>query len=220
MNALIRVLMAAAVAMLLSGCSDSWTWHQKVTVSVLTPQGIRTASSVTIAHFRKKSDWFAPPEARGAVLSVSGEAVVLEVKPGQYLFALLKGMPAAYEVFFPGAAPVDVVGTFDGLRQTRELSRQQYPVLVTFADIRDPASVRRVDPQNLAASVGPGYVLTAITMTITDEPVTEGKVEGVLGWWLAQAKGPYDPPAFHVPNNSPRGYETIGILDFIRHKDA
>lgn len=218
MHTFVRMLLVVFVAFGLSGCNEEWTWHQKITVSVLTPQGIKTASSVTIARFRKKSDWFAPPEARGAVLSVSGEAVVLELEPGQYLFALLKGTPAAYEVFFPGAAPVDVVGTFDSLRQTRELSREQYPLLVTFGDITDPASVSRVDPQNLAASFGPGYVLTAITMTITDEPVTEGKVEGVLGWWLAQAKGFHDPPAFHVPNNSPRGYETIGILDFIRNK--
>jgi hypothetical protein len=42
--------------------------------------------------------------------------------------------------------------------------------------------VRRVDPNDLAASFGPGYRLNAITMTITDEPVTEGKVETVLGW--------------------------------------
>lgn len=182
MSALIRVLVAAAVAMLLSGCSDSWTWHQKVTISVLTPQGIKTASSVTIAHFRKKSDWFAPPEARGAVLSVSGEAVVLEVTPGRYLFAPLTSTPAAYLVFFPGAAPVDVVGTFDSLRQTRELSPEQYPLLVTFADVKDPASVRRVDPADLEATFGPGYRLNSITMTITDEPVTKGKVEEVLGW--------------------------------------
>jgi hypothetical protein len=176
------MLLVGFVVFGLSGCNAEWTWHQKITVSVLTPEGIKTASSVTIARIRKKSDWFAPPEARGAVLSVSGEAVVLEVKPGRCLFALLKGMPAAYEVFFPGAAPVDVVGTFDGLRQTRELSREQYPLLVTFDDVREPASVRRVDPADLAATFGPGYRLNSITMTITDEPVTEGKVERVLGW--------------------------------------
>jgi hypothetical protein len=182
MHTFVRMLLVVFVVFGLSGCTEEWTWHQKVTVSVLTPQGIKTASSVTSARFRNKGKWFAPPEARRAVLSVSGEALMLEMEPGRYLFAPLTSTPAAYEVFFPGAAPVDVIGKFDGLRQTRELSREQYPLLVTFADVKDPASVRRVDPADLGATFGPGYRLNSITMTITDEPVTKGKVEEVLGW--------------------------------------
>ena len=46
----------------------------------------------------------------------------------------------------------------------------------------DPASVARVDPTDLAASFGPGYALSSITLAITDEPVTKGRVEAVLGW--------------------------------------
>jgi hypothetical protein len=42
-----------------------------------------------------------------------------------------------------------------------ELPREPYrPLLVTFADINDPASVQRVDPDDLAASFGPGYALS------------------------------------------------------------
>ncbi|MBS0563021.1 MAG: hypothetical protein JSR87_00565 [Proteobacteria bacterium] len=53
--------------------------------------------------------------------------------------------------------------------------------MVTFDDISDPKSVRQVDPADLAATFGPGVALKAVTLAVTDAPVTEGKVEGVLG---------------------------------------
>ena len=175
-------LVILSLLSVLSGCTDNWTWRQKITVSVSTPGGIRSASSVVQASIGDKKAWWTPPQASGARTGLIGEAVVLEVAPGKYLFALLKGMPRAYAVFFPDEAPLAIASRLESLRETRTLTPDQYPLLVTFGDIKDPASVRRVDPANLAASFGPGYRLNAITMTITDEPVTEGKVETVLGW--------------------------------------
>jgi hypothetical protein len=80
------------------------------------------------------------------------------------------------------APALDLIST---LSATRELTPKQYPLLVTFGDINDPASVKRVDPDNLELAFGPGYALQSITLSITDEPVTKGGVEKVLGW-LAQ----------------------------------
>ena len=57
-----------------------------------------------------------------------------------------------------------------------------YPLLVTFTDIADPKTVKRVDPDDLAATFGPGYRLASVTLEITDEAVTEGRVQSVLGW--------------------------------------
>lgn len=54
--------------------------------------------------------------------------------------------------------------------------------MVTFGDIADPASVKLVDPADLADSFGPGVRLKAVTLEVTDEAVTEGVVERVLGW--------------------------------------
>ncbi|MCP4095679.1 MAG: hypothetical protein GY748_05500, partial [Planctomycetaceae bacterium] len=56
-----------------------------------------------------------------------------------------------------------------------------FPLLVTFTDINDPASVKKIDPDDLAASFGPGYSLKSVTLEITGEPVTQGVVEKVLG---------------------------------------
>ena len=68
------------------------------------------------------------------------------------------------------------------LREVRELSSDQYPMLVTFADINDPTTVRRVDPDNLAASFGPGVSLKRITFGITGEDVTDGRIRELLPW--------------------------------------
>ena len=45
-----------------------------------------------------------------------------------------------------------------------------------------PAPVRRVGPEDLAAVFGEGVRLKAVTLEITKGGVTEGRVEGVLGW--------------------------------------
>ena len=68
------------------------------------------------------------------------------------------------------------------LRETRVVPRNKYPDFMTFDDVSDPTSVKRVDPDNLAATFGPGTNLKRITLTITDEAVTDGPVEKILRW--------------------------------------
>ena len=132
-----------------------------------------------------------PPEARGGGHGRFGEAAVVEVAPGKYLFALLPGsMDTAPEldaahVFFPGQPPAETDAKFATLRESRQIPANLYPMLVTFGDINVPASVKLVDPKNLAASFGPGYRLKDMTLEITDEAMTEGRVESVLTWLAA-----------------------------------
>ena len=186
MNVLFRFTLLAIFTLGLNGCNDSWTWHQKITVSVSTPEGIKTASSVMKARLAVKGGWWAPPEATGVVTSLSGESVVLEVVPGKHLFALLKGTPHAYTVFFPDEAPLAIANKLPGMRKARELLPRQYPLLVAFGDITNPASVKRVDPARLDDAFGAGYRLESIVLTITDEPVTAGPLLEILPWL-----GPY-----------------------------
>lgn len=181
-------LLPLVLILALSGCSQKWSWHQRLSLVVETPAGPISASSVTRRSLRFTDGWFVPPEARGAASSYSGEAVVLEVAPGRYLFALL-GAPNPFEVFFPREAPVEVAPQLEALREVRAVPRRQYPTLVTFGDVADPTTVARVDPDDLAASFGPGVALRGMTLEITDDPVTKGVVEGVLGWL-----GPYPEP--------------------------
>ena len=55
-------------------------------------------------------------------------------------------------------------------------------MLVTFDDISKPETVRRVNPADLAAVFGEGVRLKAVTLEITEEAVTEGRVVPVLPW--------------------------------------
>lgn len=191
MRAFLRSLIVIVLPLLvLTGCFDKYVVRQKVELSVQTPIGEKTTSSVEEISYT-------PPLLKGpaagfdnATITRRGEAVVLEVAPGRYLFALLSDNRDPWNVFFPGEAPQATVEKFKTMTgATRELPSSQYPLLVTFDDINDPASVKRVDPANLETTFGPGYRLNGITLSLTKEPVTEGEVEKVLGWL-----GPYPEP--------------------------
>ncbi|WP_299866291.1 hypothetical protein [uncultured Hoeflea sp.] len=211
-----RPVVLLIAGLLLGGCGNYNAWHQKLIVTVETPDGVKTGSSVVLVglHDTTGNEWMTLPQARGARYELTGEAVVLELAPGRYLFTLLKGLPYATNVFFPDEPPVETAPALADMRASRELSPKQYPLLVTFADINDPASVTRVDPDDLAAIFGPGYALSSITLEITDEPVTKGRVEAVLGW-LGDIKGRIKPTDKKYADELDVE-ETLYSIDFVR----
>lgn len=171
----------------------SYSWNQKVTMTVQTPDGIVSASSVgRIVVSEKVSLGIA--EAGGINSDFEGEATVVALPNGQFLFALIQGANS-----FSLKAFSDVPGvrkSADGsyvqwdesakkiqnLVGARAFPAEHYPMLVTFYDINDPTSVKEVDPTNLAVTFGSGYALKSITLEITDEDVTHGEAEKVLRW--------------------------------------
>jgi hypothetical protein len=198
---MLRVFVALVLCLPLSGCDlfgfHDWEWRQKLTVSVMTPNGLKTASSVTEGSWSMAPTWFKIGDSGGGpgVGRLRGEAVVLELEPQRYLFALqdYSAMTALYAFAGPdfrAGMRQDYIAMLDrmgSIRDSRTLAPKHYPLLVTFDDINDPASVRHVDPGDLSASFGPGYRLNAITLSITHEPVTEGRVEKLLGWLKERA---------------------------------
>jgi len=67
------------------------------------------------------------------------------------------------------------------------IASSDLPDLVTFTDINDPASVIKVDPNNLEATLGKGISWHEITLEITDEPTTEA-IDKRLHWLLEYRK--------------------------------
>jgi hypothetical protein len=63
----------------------------------------------------------------------------------------------------------------------KDIPRDCLPMLVTFDDITKPCPVRTVDPKELAAVFGGGVGLTAVTLEITRETVTEAG-QALLPW--------------------------------------
>ncbi|WP_421849666.1 hypothetical protein [Oricola sp.] len=154
-------------------------------MEVETPDGIVTGTGVVQIRMRWLEDWQRFASANSVGSDVRGEAVVVEVAPGRYLFALVSwaSYGLALKAFKEGdESPRQTSTRLQALRETRVLPRENYPRMVTFGHIGSPQTVRRVDPDNLAATFGPGYRLKSITLEITDAPVTRGELETVLGW--------------------------------------
>ncbi|MEM9999799.1 MAG: hypothetical protein AAF940_02860 [Pseudomonadota bacterium] len=177
------------VALFLTACGEQVSWNQKITISVETPQGLKSGSSVTRAIVQDKAlfgiDAITPPEARGVASGVLGEAVVVDLGDGQYLFGLLGTGGTAQCAIDWGTDTWWPDGARNVSRHVSAvpLEGSCRPRLVTFDDIDDPASVKRVDADDFAASFGADYTLQSITLEITNEPTTEGKVEALIDWY-------------------------------------
>jgi hypothetical protein len=170
----------------LAGCGENHVWRQKMVLEVETPAGIVSGGSVTEMTVR----WFGGLDRMSSEVNarVRGEASFVEIAPGRFLFALFKDGEAfrTAEVFREASDNKEtrpITARLESLRESRVVPPGRYPMLVTFDDIGDPKTVKLIDPANLAATFGPGFALKSITIEITDETVTEGKVEAVL-WWI------------------------------------
>ncbi len=165
------------------------TWNQRMTVTIETPDGIVSGSSVV-----EVTAVFCDPGCglAGDIqvnYSHRGEAVAVEVLPGQWLFALI-GNPA--ELMYRaspdrfGGIPRHDRGRWlaETPRQTEavELTGGLRPHLVTFADITDPAGVEAVDADNLAATFGEGVRLVEVTLEVTQEDANTNKIDTILLW--------------------------------------
>ena len=150
-----------------------------------------TVSKITIQH---TDGALVVPAAKGFDGRVMlGEATVVDLGDGRYLFVLLGNDSAQLREAHREAYDAATKGGGNWIprwmnaleRQTtpRPVPPEYYPLLVTFGDINDPASVRRVDPADLAATFGAGFGLREITLEVTDDAVTEGVVEGVFDYF-------------------------------------
>lgn len=205
---IMAVLGVSLATMSLPGCSGepSTKIHQKMTVEIETPAGIRSGYAVVEVSNRPKPHFLEDIPGNG--YSVRGEAVAIDIAPGQTLFALLTppdarwGDTSWYQAELINNAVRE--GAADGPSVT--LPPQLYPLLVTFRDIRDPKSVERVDPAALDKSFGPSVTLRRITVVVTDEPVTTG-IEKRLEWL---------PTVYDRLRDTPFRPEGIPVGDFRR----
>lgn len=191
-------LFVGGAATLLAGCGLRGGNHYrfKMTAEVDTPQGLRTGSSVYEVEARSKAGL--DPSGNVREKKLHGEAVAVDLPGGKTVFALLKTInPLRDDLALMSMAALDPafrndwvesaqrIAANDGIRSPAEVPPSDYPLLVTFRDIADPASVERVDPTNLVATFGAGYVLRKISVQTTKEPVTSGILQKLP--WLPNA---------------------------------
>lgn len=193
-------LVAGGALALLVGCGDSTSkYRQKMVVEVETPDGVKTGFAVVEVGYSPPPGGILKG-IPGNGFSVRGEAVTVEIAPGKTLFALLSPPPERgtsadwyqsmlfIDAMQAGAKPepplklpanndgrgIDAHKVVGASHAKLTLPQEIYPLLATFADNRDPKSVKQVDPTDLVASFGPGYKLKSITIQITDDPITSG----------------------------------------------
>jgi len=195
----LRLFAAAAVlaaGLLVSSCdmlSGAHSYRYRVTVEVETPQGLRSGSSV----------WEVKAHQGGGldprlIIQVHAEAVPVEV-PGGILFAVLRaqdvnaagqyawGVVQTHLAEHPSAG---VAMTSNWAENTRriaiakpsfDLSPSEYPLLVRFRDLSDPASVERIDAGDLSETLGGGTRLKRIAVAVTSEGPRD-ELEHYLPW--------------------------------------
>ncbi|AJC80156.1 hypothetical protein IE4803_CH02972 [Rhizobium etli bv. phaseoli str. IE4803] len=198
---MLKYLVMAFLAAGLVGCDQfgfrEWHWNQKVTLIVETPEGVRTGSSVQSVAWYESPAWARIGDSGGWFShELYGEAVVVELAPNKYLFALMKTYDdsAANKVFRPEKGRSRSTTTID-LRseieaendaiessvETRLVPTSAFPKLVTFSDPSNPSTAQEVAAHDLASTFGKGYRLVSIQLTITPEPPTSGHIKKVLG---------------------------------------
>jgi hypothetical protein len=223
------ILGFVAFRLLIGGSTDSW--HQRLTIIIDTPAGEVRGSSVVEITNTETMGPLVLMEARGVHTKVRGEAVAVEVVPGQWLFVLLEGhsngqgdaSQLVHQVFDPGAGgPArdrSYARTMRGLRALpldtpAPVPPDSYPMFVTFDDFALPETVRLVESTGMAEVFGAGVSLREMTLEITEEAITEGQVRKLLPWLGAfpePALGPIAVDAVSTPF-----YRLVHMGDFIR----
>lgn len=186
-----------ALALLATWWMTHGSWRYKVTVSVETPEGIKTGYAVREAWATAGGPSLLPGNTQ---VRVKGEAVVVDLGARGVVYAVM-GTNDEYTVF--KAFPKEGATTAEGIRYYRSLKPgthtslaiEDRPLIVTFKDPNDPRSVTAVyqtswmdDPadsseriaivkeDNFEKVFGKGVRLKDITVEITDEKVTRGEV--------------------------------------------
>ncbi len=170
------------MAVLLTGCAKKADWHQKMVLYFDTPDGPITASSVIRVDFTGAMAWAG--DLNHDHTDLIGEAVVADLG-GRYLFALIEEDAGRMIV---RALPQDKKEqSFKSSiiwikKQTEplELPMSLWPRMVTFKDVKNPTTVELVDPANIAAAFNDGFSLSRVTIQVTEEPLTKGRVVAAL----------------------------------------
>ncbi|OAN75499.1 hypothetical protein A8B78_15905 [Jannaschia sp. EhC01] len=187
---MIRIVLLTALVLLTSACNrNTYTWNQRMTVTVETLDGIISGSSVVEVTARYYNPGCGLAGDIEVNYSYRSEAVAVEVLPGQWLFALIGNLAGLMYTASPdqfGAIPRHDRGRWLAAtpRQTEavELADALRPRLVTFADITVPASVEAVDADNLAATFGEDVRLVEVTLEVTRDEASMSNIDTILLW--------------------------------------
>jgi hypothetical protein len=157
----------------------------RLTVAVETPDGVKSAAGVLSVHPDRGYS------RHGSTLT-KGDAVVVDLGAGKNLVALLahideKGLELD-DINYVALRAYNAAGhkasfnTMSKMTGAMPVSGALMPVLATFADINDPATMHLVKADDLEAAFGKGFRLRDVTA----EAVPNGFWPVDFGGWLGE----------------------------------
>jgi len=179
------VALVSALALWIFVTWDSVSVRYKLTYVVDVKGETRTGSG--IIEIRAEDTSKLPLLGRGYGSSATGEAVVVDLGNGRYVFSLLNNaatlpFESFVEYYNSKKTGIDVLRDVKDEKLAAELRFDNLPILVTFTNLENPKSIKRVEPDNLQGTFGPGVRLLSVTLEVTDEHVTRGQVQTLAGW--------------------------------------
>jgi hypothetical protein len=189
-------MLAGCAALSVSACAPSLPdYRYRLTVEVDTPDGMRSGSSVIQVASHVSSQYSLSPG--DVTTQVTGEAVAVDLPGGKTLFALLSkpgSAEGANTYAFDALIPKPWIGWEEYVADVNALTRRRdvgvlpvkdWPMLVTFDNTDDPASVKGIDPLDPANGLGSAMKIRRVTVQVTRDGVTTG-IEKRLKWLESQ----------------------------------
>ncbi len=150
--------------------SPSERLRYQVTVTVETPEGVKTGNAIREASIYREISVF--PGAGGTFRHVTkGEAAVVDLGKRGVLISMISDEQEARFVF-------------KNLYQSTKPEPIAYPYLqgITFTDLSDVKTATSVGPKNISKVFGAGVALKSVTIEKTESPVTLGNIYRWLPW--------------------------------------
>jgi len=186
-----RRLVVVGLSGLLAGCLGGRTYRYRIGAEVSVAGRVIRGDAVREVYDRPGIRGTSGMDT-GTTLS-RGDAAMVDLGPRGILFLTLQGWaqgtpPAerymSTETWTPLAPLARELGPDDWWRQDGQRVRLldgEIPVMVTFGDLNDPRTVRVVNPEELAATFGPGVSLISVYVELTRRSVTRG-IHRKLPW--------------------------------------
>ncbi len=168
---------------------ETYTWNQRMTVTVETPDGPVSGTTVYEVTAVIFSDGGGLSGTTAARYTHRGEAAVIDLGGDRYIFALVE--PFGENIY--RAAPdrfdgIDYnerarwIRAFRRMREPLVLPEEYYPRFVTFGHITDPLTADIFEADEMATIFGEEYVIASVTLEVVRAPMEVGRIEEVLPW--------------------------------------
>jgi hypothetical protein len=165
-------------ALPLAACELENSYRQKLTITVYTPNGEVSGSSVIEIQWYFKM--LLMPDGQYSCRQW-GQPISVEVVRGRYVFGLLEHCSTTL-AFDALLAPSDrrpteeTVSLVKASRKKVELISKLRPKMVVFDALNNSKIVKPLEPADFPVVFGAGYAFKSITLEITNEPVTKNRM--------------------------------------------